>query len=158
MKQIVLTVILVIVAAAIAGGVGYTLGTQNGLTQAQSIQAEFFRNRGTGQPGQGSNSTAPTGQQAQTGTQGQPGQAGPQGAFGQRGGIAGTVKSVEGNVIQLTGQDGNTVKVQVDDRTVYQKFAPSALSDIRASTRITVTGETSAGVVNARIIQVGASQ
>lgn len=156
MKQIVLTLVLVIVAAGIAGGVGYTLGTQNGLTQAQNIQAEFFRQRG-GQPGQ-SGAGAPTGQQGQSAQTGQSGQApsGQPGAFGQRGGIAGTVKSIEGNVIQLTGQDGNTIKIQVDDRTMIQRNG--TLSDIRASTRITVTGDSTSGTINARLIQIGAGQ
>jgi hypothetical protein len=151
MKQIVLTVILVVVAAGITGGVGYSLGTQNGLTQAQSIQAEFFRQRTSGQGSTG----APTGQQGQTAQTGQ-GQPGQGGALGQRGGIAGTVKSVEGNVIQLTGQDGNTLKVQVDDRTMIQRNG--TLADIRASTRITVTGDSVSGTVTARLIQVGAGQ
>lgn len=155
MKQIVLTMILVIIAAGGAGAVGYTLGTQNGLTQAQNIQAEFFRQRGF-QPGQGAPSAGQTPQagQAQTGQQGQ-GQPGQPGGFGQRG-VAGVVKSVEGNVIQLTGQDGNTIKVQVDERTTYQRAG--ALSDIRASARITVTGETASGTVNARLVQIGAGQ
>jgi hypothetical protein len=147
MKRI-LIVVAVVVLSAISGGVGYALGTDNGLTQAQNIQSEFFRQRGTGQFSQGT----PAGQGRQT----QSGQGGNQpGTFGQRPGVAGTVRSVEGSTIQLTGQDGNTMTVKVDDKTTIQRATNATLADIKAGVRITVVGEQNGDITTARTIQIG---
>jgi hypothetical protein len=100
-----------------------------------------------GQPGQGGN---PPSQGS-----GQPGPAGGQpGTFGGPG-LGGTVKSVSGNTIQLTGFDGSTVTVKVDDKTTIQKTAAATLSDIRANLQITVIGDASGGTITARMIRIG---
>lgn len=78
---------------------------------------------------------------------GQPGMAG-------RPGIAGTVKSVSGNAIQLTVQNGNAIAVQVDDKTVYEKYVAGTLADIQVGSRLIVSGETSGGVTKAQTIQI----
>jgi hypothetical protein len=146
MKQILVIVIGALVIAGVAGGVGYALGTQNGMAQAQNIRNEFFQQRG-GPFGQGTNPSA-------AGTpfagQGQPG------AFGGRG-TSGVVKSVDGNTIQLTAQDGSSITVKVDNNTTYQKTTTATLADVKANTRITVIGETSSGTVTARSIQITGS-
>lgn len=146
MKQILMIVIGALVIAGIAGGVGYAVGTQNGLAQAQNIRNEFFQQRG-GQFGQG---TAPGFSGTPVAGQGQPG------AFGGRG-TSGVVKSVDGNTIQLTAQDGSSITVKVDNNTTYQKTTTATLADVKANTRITVIGETSSGTVTARTVQILAS-
>lgn len=146
MKQILVIVIGALVIAGIAGGVGYAMGTQNGLAQAQNIRNEFFQQRG-GQFGQG---TTPGFSGTPVAGQGQPG------AFGGRG-TSGVVKSVDGNTIQLTAQDGSSITVKVDNNTTYQKTTTATLADVKANTRITVIGETSSGTVTARTIQILAS-
>jgi hypothetical protein len=123
------------------------MGTENGLAQAQTIRTDFFQQRG-GQFGQGMMNPGIGG--TPVAGQGQPG------AFGARGGVAGTVKSVDGNTLQLTAQDGSTLTVKIDSNTAIQKLTHAAISDIRASTRITVTGDTTSGTLTARTIQIGA--
>jgi hypothetical protein len=152
MKQGIVILIAVLIAAAIAGGVGYSLGTENGLTQAQNIRTEFFQQRAA-QFGQGTQGTPNTNTPTQFGQSGQGGN--PAGTFG-RGGVAGTVKSIDGKTIQLTAQDGSTIIVKVESNTAIQRLSPATLSDIRASSRITVTGDSSSGTLTARTIQIGA--
>ncbi len=111
-----------------------------------------------GQPG-GSGATPrnPGAPQPQVGTQPRNAQAtlvpGRTGAFGGPG-LAGTVKSVSENSIQLTVQNGNAVTVQVDDKTAYQKNVTGTLADIQPSLRLFVTGETSGSTTKAQTIQI----
>jgi hypothetical protein len=72
-------------------------------------------------------------------------------------GIVGTVKSVSGNTIQLTGQDGNAITVQVDDKTAYQKNVTGTIADIQTGLRLIVTAETSGSVIKAQSIQIASS-
>jgi hypothetical protein len=123
--------------------------------------------QGGGQPGQGGSQGAPGAGQPGQGS-GQPGQGGPQGAPGagqpgQGGGqpgaaggpSMGTVKSVSGNTIVLTGQDNSTINVKVDDKTTIQKSAAGTAADILAGAQIKVIGDTSSGTLTARMIQIG---
>ena len=98
----------------------------------------------------------PPGQAAPGGTPPAPGGA-PPGQGGNPPGLNGTVKSVSGNTIQLTGFDGSTVTVKVDDKTTIQKTATATLADIQVNTQITVSGDSSSGTITARMIQIGAS-
>jgi hypothetical protein len=120
--------------------------------------------QGGGQPSQGGPQSAPgAGQPGQSGGQpgpqgtpraGQPGQGG-----GQPSGAGmpsmGTVKSVSGNTIVLTGFDNNTLTVQVDAKTAIQKTATGTAADIQAGVQIMVVGDTSNGTLTARMIQIG---
>ena len=120
--------------------------------------------QGGGQPGQGGPQGAPgAGQPGQSGGQpgpqgtpraGQPGQGG-----GQPSGAGmpsmGTVKSVSGNTIVLSGQDNNTITVKIDDKTTIQKSAAGTAADIQTGVQIMVVGDTSNGTLTARMIQIG---
>ncbi len=124
----------VVVLMAVSGGAGFYFGTDNGIKQAQNIRAEFIQQRG--------NTTTTTdgtqsAQQGQRGTQGQ-GQN-QTAAFGGRPVAQGTVKSIEGNKVTVTQQDGTTTTVTVDDKTTIQKLANGALTDLIAGTRVIVT-------------------
>jgi len=142
MKPVLISIVLVLVAGALAGGVGYSFGVESGKTQAQDIRTEFLQQRGA-QFGQGMNpGGTPFAGQAQPG------------GLGARGGVVGTVKSIDGNTIQLTGQDGNTITVKVDGNTTFQKSTAATLADVKANARITVTGESTSGTLNARTIQI----
>jgi regulator of RNase E activity RraA len=128
-----LPIILIVFALVLAGVVGYvayTTGFESGRTQAQNIRAEFVSTRTP----QGSGSA---------------GSAGDQGGAAFRGGnIAGaalTVKSMQGNTIQATRQDGTTVTITVDAQTVYQKTTNGALTDIQPGARVIVVGAGGSG-------------
>ena len=84
-----------------------------------------------------------------------------------------TVKSISGNTIQATAQDGSTVTINVDAQTVYQKSTTGALTDIQPGARIVIGGATgqgggagqgggnttsSSGPINARLIQIQPAQ
>ena len=139
------------------------IGEQSsGTTSARTIQImpaaesapQAPPGQAAGQPGPGGGQPAPGGTAPSQGGN-PPGQSGSQpGAFG-RPGLGGTVKSVSGNTIQLTGFDGSTVTVKVDDKTTIQKTAPATLSDIRANLQITVVGDASGGTITARMIRIG---
>jgi hypothetical protein len=136
MKTVLIAVVVVVLMAG-SGAAGYYFGNQNGLTTAQNIRSEFFTQRtgGTGTGGQTANGTP----QAQ-GTRGT-GQGG-QGAtaFG-RPTAAGVVKSVQGNNITVTQQDGTATTVTVDDKTQYEKLVSGTLADVTAGLRIVVTDQ-----------------
>ena len=128
----------VVVLMAISGGAGYYFGTDNGLKQAQNIRTEFLQQR-----------TANTTANASTGDttpmtqgQGQRGAGQGQGQVAVLGGrpvAQGTVKSIEGNQLTITQQDGTTTTITVDDKTTVQKQVNAALADLIAGTRVTVT-------------------
>ena len=133
MKTALLAVVVVVLMAG-SGAAGYYFGNQNGLTTAQNIRAEFFAGRGGG-TGTGGQFTGGT-PQAQ-GTRGA-GQGGQGAGFG-RPTAAGVVKSVQGNTITVTQQDGSTTTVTVDDKTQYEKQVSGTLADVTAGLRIVVT-------------------
>lgn len=132
MKTALLGVAMVILMA-IAGGAGYYLGDQNGFTRAQNIRTEFVNQRfGPQAQGAGIDSSQFAGGQQRSGGQGAA-------QFAGRPTASGTVKSVEGNKITVTQQDGSTVSVTVDDKTVIQKQVNGAIADVQVGMRITVT-------------------
>ena len=59
------------------------------------------------------------------------------GAGGGRGGVAGTVASINGNVITITTNAGS-VKVTISGSTTYQKSVAATLTDVTAGERVTV--------------------
>ncbi len=133
--------------------------TSGGVTKAQTIQIAQSGgpagvtppNPGAGQPPAGGIPPAPPGG-------GQPGRGGAQpGPGGAQLGQGGTVKSVSGNTIQLTTFDGSTITVEVDSKTIIQKSASAALSDVKAGVQITVMVDSSSGANVARMIQIGTS-
>lgn len=69
-------------------------------------------------------------------------------------GISGTVKSIEGNVLTVSRESGDT-KVQVGENTVICKVETGALSDIKPGASIVATGQPNAeGTVVATSIQI----
>lgn len=145
--KVVLLALVVVVLMAGSGFAGYYFGDQSGFTRAQTIRNDFFQQRfgNNAQSGQ-------TDQQAQGGGQrGQGGQGG-QGAnaFG-RPVASGTVKSVDGNKVTITQQDGSTQTVTVDAKATIQKTGSGTIADIKAGERITVLEQTTNGATTQRI-------
>ena len=140
--KIVLAVVVAIVLMGAAGFGGYTMGHSAGLTDAQNVRNEFFQQR-FGQSGG-------NGQSAQ----GQGGQVGQSGQFTRRPVAFGTVKSVQGNTIELTAADGSTVTVSTTSQTTVQKTVAGAVSDIKPGDRISVAGNQSGGSVTATEISI----
>ena len=146
--KIVLAVVVAIVLIGAAGFGGYTMGHSAGLTDAQNVRNEFFQQR-FGQSGG-------NGQSAQ-GQGGQVGQNGQSGQFTRRPVAFGTVKSVQGNTIELTAADGSTVTVSTTSQTTVQKTVAGAVSDIKPGDRISVAGNQSGGSVTATEISIQAT-
>lgn len=132
--KIALTAVLVVVVAAATGIGGYFVGHNAGLSDAQNIRAQFFQQR-SGQGGQG----------GPGGPSGQGGQGGQGGFAGRRPAAFGTVKSVQGNTIELSMQDGSTVTVNTDAQTTVIKTVTGAVTDIQPGQRITVMGAQGSG-------------
>lgn len=127
------------VLVVVAGVGGYLLGKRAGLQTAVSVRNRFMAERGL-QGGWG----------AQVGTQG----GVPMGAMSGRGGVSGTVKSVEGQTVIVTTQNGET-KVQLAQDTMVQKMTGGTIQDIQPGQRVMVIGQAdSSGVVTARSVQV----
>ena len=135
--------LVIVIVAAVAAAAGYFYGISVGEARANQIRQDFFRAR-TGQ-----------GNQAAPAYTGQPGQGffGPGGQAGPRG-TAGTIKSVDGNTMEVSTRD-SVVKVTLTDQTTVQKFATGSLSDLQVGEQVMVAGETdSSGVVTARSVQL----
>jgi len=133
------------VLVVIAGIGGYLLGKNAGIAQANSVRQRFMAER--------------FGQAAANGTPWPGANGGFQGAArGQGLAAAGTVKSVEGNIIVVATRNGD-VKVQVSDTTPVQKMGPGTLKDIQPGLRITVAGQAdSSGLVTASSVQLMPTQ
>jgi hypothetical protein len=141
-----LAAVIAIVVVAVVGVGAFFAGTSYGEAQAQNTRTEFFRNRQGGTGGQGSALN-------QGGQGGQSGQNGQNNPFG-RAAAFGTVKSVSGNTIQLSQQDGSTVSVTVDSQTTIQKTVSGAVGDIQPGERLTVFSDQTGSNITARAIQV----
>lgn len=149
MKTVIISAIVAVVIIVVGVG-AFFAGSAYGETQAQNVRAEFFRTR---QGGTGAPSGAP-------GQFGQPGPSG-QGNQGNQGGqqfgrpiAAGTVKSVSGNIVQVTLQDGSVATFSVDAQTVIQKTVNGTIGDIQVGERITALGDPSGNTSTARTIQI----
>lgn len=138
-----LLIVGVVVLVIVAGVGGFFAGNSFGPNaQAQNVQREFFANR-FGNGGQGGGQFAQGGQGAQ------------QGAQASRRPIAfGTVKSVQGNTIQITAQDGTITTVSTDAKTVIEKTVTGAIADVLPGQRITVMGSQTGGDLVATQISI----
>ncbi len=128
-------VVAVLVLVAVVGVGAYDLGQTAGETNAQNIRAEFVQSR-----------TATTGQ---TGTTQQG-----QNAARARPLASGTIQSLNGDVMQVTQQDGTTVTVVLSPQTVVEKMTTGTQSELKPGLRISVQGVQATGQVNAQLIQI----
>jgi len=103
---------------------------------------------GTGGAGTGGAGTGAAG----TGRAGTGGTGGGGAGRGGPGGVAGTVASINGNVITITTTAG-TVKVNISGSTTYQKSVAATQADVTTGERVSVrpdfTAPSSGGQVNA---------
>lgn len=141
MKTAIISILVVLLVAGVGVG-AFLAGQNNGLTQAQNIRNEFFQSRTNGQGGQAD----PT----------QRGQGGQGGQFG-RPAATGTVKSIQGNTIQVTMRDGSTVNVTLDGQTVIQKTSNGTKADIQPGQNITVMSSQTGENITAQVIQIRAT-
>jgi arginase family enzyme len=144
MKTI-LIAILVVVLVAVVGVGAFFFGRDSGYTEAQNIRLEFVRER-SAPPSTSGIPSAPGDTTAQSG-QGQR-------AGGQqiRRATVGTVKSVQGNTVQISAADGSTTNITLDVQTTIQKLATATAADIQPGQRVTVQSDASG---SARTIIVG---
>ena len=139
---IIIVAVLGLVLTGTTGFVAWNAGYASGQQNAQSVQREFFANR----QAQATNPNAQGGQNAQ-------------GARGQFGHVAaaGTVKSIQGNTLVVTEQNGNSVTVTIDAQTQIIKPVTGQPSDIQPGMRIQVTSDQTASgsaPVSARLITI----
>ncbi len=140
MKTVVL-VVVVIVLVAIVGVGAYDLGMTAGETNAQNIRTQFFQSRPT------------TGQTSGT----QQGQGQGQGQAASRAArplATGAIQSLNGNIMEVTQQDGTTVTVVLSPQTVVEKTTTGAQSDLKPGLRVSVQGVQATGQVDAQLIQI----
>lgn len=134
-------VVLMVVLLAVVGYGAYTAGQSNGLTEAQNIRTQFFQTR--------------------SGTAGSASSAGSAGtnvrSQATRPVASGTIKSIQGDVVEVTQQDGTSVLVALSGQTVIEKTVTGATSDLQVGQRISVEGVQSTGQVNAQVIQISQS-
>lgn len=124
----------------VVGAGSFFAGSAYGQQQAQNIRLEFFRDR-----------------LAPAVTQGDPtqGQQGQQGLRSQAGRVAatGTVKSVQGNKIEVTTRNG-AVTVTVDSQTQIIKTVAATIADIQPNQNITIMSDQTGNNVTARVITI----
>ncbi len=140
MKTVLIAIVVVVLMAG-SGAAGYYFGNQNGLTTAQNIRTEFFAGRTGGTGGQfatGNSQGTPQAQGTRGGGQG--GQGGQfAGLLAGRATANGSVKTVQGNTITVTQNDGSSATVTVDDKTTIQKFVTGTIADVQPGLTIIVT-------------------
>lgn len=139
MKTVVVAAVVVVLVAVVGVG-AFFAGSSYGAQQAQNTRAEFLNARQGGAGGQG----------GQFGSNAQTGQGGPAG----RPAATGTVKSVNGNSLLVTQQDGSTVTVTVNAQTAIQKTVSGTLSDLQPGERITVISTQTGSNIVAQSIQL----
>ena len=123
-----------VIAALLLGGGGFYGGILYQTRRANQLRTNFLASRGSlndGQDNDGGNNPF----FANGGGEG--GGGGFRGAFG--GGVTGQVKSLEGNVLQIsTPQDVTTVNLSTT--TVIQKYTAGATTDLQQGERVIVNG------------------
>ncbi len=137
-KALLIIGIVVLVALATAGG--FYGGIQYQANKVNQVQANFERERGQFPSGQFPGGQNPSGTTGFPGAGGQA--AGLAGGMRGSGGIAGQVKTIEGNVLTIsTAEDVTTVNLS--DDTLIQKTEMVTLStnDIQPGMRVMVVGE-----------------
>jgi hypothetical protein len=116
--------------------------------QRANLQQQFFADRGFTGGGLAPFAGAPMGDAGEFGDPNASGSEGP----GR--GAGGTVESVEGDILTLTGAQGD-VTVRLTDDTVITVTAVGARSDLLPGAQVTVIGETDdRGTITAVAIQV----
>ncbi len=141
MKPLIIAIVAALVIVVGAGS--FFAGSAYGQQQAQNVRNDFFRARQGGTGG-------PNGAQPQNGQNAQGGQ---NGQFG-RPAAFGTIKSVNGNTMVVTQQDGSTVTVTLDSQTQIIKTVNGTTSDLQAGDRVTVMSDQTTGNIVARSIQL----
>jgi hypothetical protein len=137
MSKKLLIILGIVVMVILAAGGGFFAGISLGGGRARQ---SFFQGQFGGQGGQlqRSGRTPQPGQ----GNGGRPG-----------GGIMGTIKSVEGDTVVVTTQNGDT-QVHTSDTTLVEKFTAVSVGDLQVGERVVVTGSPNDdGSVTARSIQ-----
>lgn len=140
MKKGLIVLLAVVLLAAVAGGAFYA-GMQVGKNQAQQQMAQFARQRFAAMQ---------QGRQLPGAT---PGAAQGARAFGAEGGLAGTVKALQGDFLVLATDQGD-VQVRVTESTLIRKTMNVTLQDLEEGERVVVSGTRAQdGTVTARAIQ-----
>lgn len=121
MKNIVMIIGAIVLAAAIAAGSFYG-GMAYTRNQEAQVRANFFASRGIQATGQGQGANG--GQR--------------QGFFG--GGTTGQVKSFDGNTLMLSTPQ-NVTTVNLNSSTRIEKYDPGATNDIQTGERVIVSGQ-----------------
>ncbi len=143
MKTTLLT-LLVVVLVVVVGVGAYLMGQSNGLTEAQNIRTEFLQSRS------GTGSTQAAGSQSgQSGTAVRTQIGRPL--------ASGAIKSIQGDVIEVTQQDGTSVVVALSGQTVIEKIVTGTPSYLQVGQTISVQGTQATGQVNAQLIQITGS-
>jgi hypothetical protein len=146
-KRVLLGLGSLVLVVLIAGG-SFFAGTVVGGNQARQ---SMFQGRFGGQAGQFQR----TDRTPQPGQPGQPGnlQPGQPGGGRQGGGTMGTIKTVEGDTIVVTTQDGD-VQVHATDTTLIEKYTAVGVADLKEGERVVVSGsQNDDGSITARSIQ-----
>ncbi len=147
MKTALIVALFIVVVAAVGFG-AYQVGQQTGLTEATNIRSEFFASRtGSAANPQGAQGgAAQTGQGSQSGTNVR--------SQATRPVAAGTIKSIQGEIMEVTQQDGTTVTVALSAQTQIQKITAGATADLQVGERVSIQGVQATGQVNAQVIQI----
>jgi hypothetical protein len=136
MKKILL-VIAGIALLAIAAGAGFEYGKTYQSNQANQIRAQFLRSRGL---------------DTNNGSGG--GQGGGFGGGGFGGGTFGQLKSVNGNTLTVSTQNGD-VTVDLTANTQIEKTTAGTPADLQAGEQLVVRGQRdSSGTVTAETVQI----
>lgn len=131
----VISVVAVIVLVAVVGVAAYDLGQSAGETNAQNIRSDFIRSRST------TTAQTDTTQQGQSTARARP--------------LAtGAIQSVNGNILQVTQQDGSTVTVVLSPQTTVEKMVIGTQSDLKPGVRVSVQGTQATGQVDAQVVQI----
>ena len=72
-------------------------------------------------------------------------------------GLAGTVKSVSGNRVEVTDMDGKVVSVETNNETVYQKMSMATGSDLKTGDTVMALGEQGGSELVARSVLIDAA-
>jgi uncharacterized protein (UPF0333 family) len=131
----VISLVVVAVLVAVVGVGAYDLGQSAGETNAQNIRADFVRSRST------TTGQTDTTQQGQSAARARP--------------LAtGAIQSLNGNIMQVTQQDGTTVTVVLSAQTTVEKMVAGAQTDLKPGVRVSVQGTQATGQVDAQMIQI----
>ncbi len=139
--------ILVVVLLIVVGALAYNEGQAAGLTEATNIRTQFLQSRGGTTGG-----ATQQGGAAQQGGSSQQGQAARSQA--SRPIATGVVKSVSGDMLELTQQDGTTVTVTFSSQTVIQKTVTGTANDLQIGQRVSIQGSQTNTGDTATVIQI----